>query len=70
MKFLEKDTAEHTVKWLPLLAQTLLPVNSEITQNLPQLVERLVSALNYGSKGQQIYHIAVFKTLMHNYLSD
>lgn len=58
------------IKWMPLFAQTLLPLSPEIYLNVPNLVDRLVTALKYGSKGQQIFHISVFKSFVHNYLSD
>ena len=58
------------MKWLPLFTQTLYPINPEISENIPNLVDRLVLSLGCGSKGQQIFNISVFKSFMHHYICE
>lgn len=41
-----------------------------IAQQLNKIVPALLSTLKIGNKGQQIFHISVFKTLMHTYILD
>ena len=41
-----------------------------IAQQLSNIVPALLSTLKIGNKGQQIFHISVFKTLIHTYMLD
>lgn len=41
-----------------------------IAQQLNKIVPALLSTLKIGNKGQQIFHISVFKTLIHTYVLD
>lgn len=48
----------------------MLPHNELIEQSLDKLVPAIISTLKIGRKGEQIFHISVFKNLMHTYILD
>jgi hypothetical protein len=68
--FLSDTNVKHIIKWMPMLSQILLPYNDLIVESLAKIVPSLLSTLRIGNKGQQIFHISVFKTLMHTYILD
>jgi hypothetical protein len=69
-RFLSESDAAHTVKWLPLMAQILLPFNEGLIPKLPELLPRMVAALRMGSKVQQVSHLSALKTFLHSYIVD
>jgi hypothetical protein len=69
-RFLADTDVKHIIKWMPLLSRILLPYNELIAGNLPKVVPAILSTLKIGNKGQQIFHISVFKNLMHTYILD
>ena len=69
-RFLSDTDVKHIIKWMPLLSRILLPYNELIATHLPKVVPAILSTLKIGNKGQQIFHISVFKNLMHTYILD
>jgi hypothetical protein len=68
--FLGHTEEANFIKWLPIFAQILLPINPGITERLKEVTEVLVRCMGLGTKGQQISHASVFRLFVHNYITD
>ena len=66
--FLACEEVNHSVRWMPLLSQVLLPHNDLIAQKISLLLDRILPTLARGSKADQILHIATLRLLVHNYI--